>query len=876
VEAAIRGMRDGTVDPDTIKIEGIDTDEEIAEKARAKAKRLADIKERNDALASERKKEEHRRWWDGVEVMVPLQETSTVTIEKSEEEEKAETFHQLRYTSNYSRWNDWTPADPATKMEAAEIASLEDKKRNEEFENANKDFCGKYMDDMNAREKEKNKKIAGADANRLRGNNYFKHKKFEDAHKCYMEALKDQPFDAKILINIAQVHIKWEATEDALEFLARVLRVDAKHTKALSRMAYVLSTQNRIDEGLEYAKKALATDPGSNDIQRQVVELELAVKTAKDEAAINVLKTKACGGMTADETALLDRSVRDTASAAGGGPEAAMRQLEEALKMPMLATGFELIDSFVAAGKLAATDTSIETDLITKCIQLLKVDDNMRVYFRTSKALQMSLTKLRELGTALLDESTAQADRSGLVGAATEYLQLLRASVTGEPANMAATTVYSPDIIVFLVSLLQADFALSVEILEFINLFFDESHSTSLGVLLNYKSVLLKISEYLQFSTASTALQKNKTLLVSCLHFGLQFVRSYLFNDVVKSTKFVFPLNKSSGAALVENLAIALQTLMCAEDNVENVIESNLEALLGCSQYSILRGAFGNSVRAINLPMTVPCPTTLHVIALLSTETYRRVSYLPLCLGILMNICVADDEESQGAMRDKIVQSGCLELVVDIVTMPPDKRAATDTLVLARAAGLLARLTASPLAAETVKDPVLYAKLCRRLAENIALPNREEKWITDECGYLVRVIATVPNVPQQCLDVALAEKLVESILKIFPTPRLEMGDITPHSVVLPPTVPVPAILVGNAARCLVPLADDAKNSAVLFKEASKQGVEKLICALANCTDMRVRKNIAILLAKGAKVPEVRAKIEKFRGMQMLVELQKSL
>ena len=209
--------------------------------------------------------------------------------------------------------------------------------------------------------------------------------------------------------------------------------------------------------------------------------------------------------------------------------------------------------------------------------------------------------------------------------------------------------------------------------------------------------------------------------------------------------------------------------------------------------------------------------------------------------------------------------------------MTPDKRASMDTLVLSRAAGLLARLTASPLAAETVKNPIFYSKLCRRLSENIKLINREDKWITDECGYLVRIIATLPSISPDCLNVAIKEKLVESILNIFPTPRLEMGEITPTSVVLPPIIPVSAIMVGNAARCLIPLADDVKNGSILFNNAGGvHGVEKLICAMANCTDMRVRKNIAILLAKGARVPEVRANIERFRGMQMLVELQKSL
>lgn len=61
------------------------------------------------------------------------------------------------------------------------------------------------MNDLQEREKERSKKSQSADASRLKGNNYFKRKLYPDALKCYMEALKNQPYDVKILVNIAQV-----------------------------------------------------------------------------------------------------------------------------------------------------------------------------------------------------------------------------------------------------------------------------------------------------------------------------------------------------------------------------------------------------------------------------------------------------------------------------------------------------------------------------------------------------------------------------------------------------------------------------------------------------------------------------------------------
>jgi hypothetical protein len=74
----------------------------------------------------------------------------------------------------------------------------------------------------------------------------------------------------------------------------------------------------------------------------------------------------------------------------------------------------------------------------------------------------------------------------------------------------------------------------------------------------------------------------------------------------------------------------------------------------------------------------------------------------------------------------------------------------------------------------------------------------------------------------------------------------------------------------------MPYADMPAHAEQLYASKKLFGVEKLICAMASCPDMRVRKNIAILLAKGCRVPGVREKMTTLRGMQMMVELQNSL
>ena len=198
------------------------------------------------------------------------------------------------------------------------------------------------------------------------------------------------------------------------------------------------------------------------------------------------------------------------------------------------------------------------------------------------------------------------------------------------------------------------------------------------------------------------------------------------------------------------------------------------------------------------------------------------------------------------------------------------------------------------------------------------------KFIRDEQSSLVRSLASISNLSDQCLDIAKEERLVQALLFIFPTPRDELGEITPHSVILTPAVPAPAILLGNAARCLLSLAEDGernapllydtKSSSTLFKDmhiadiddtaavtkrredAGREktqtasststpsaspsvpvcAIERLVCAMATCSDIRVRRNISILLAKGCKRPGVRDQVDKFRGMQIMLELQKQL
>lgn len=90
--------------------------------------------------------------------------------------------------------------DQRLEKEAADDAAA-----NAAFESNNPEFCQQFLDDMDKRKKMTQKKLQSANDLKLKGNRYFKAKKFEDALSQYMEALKQAPYEGvAVLTNIAQ------------------------------------------------------------------------------------------------------------------------------------------------------------------------------------------------------------------------------------------------------------------------------------------------------------------------------------------------------------------------------------------------------------------------------------------------------------------------------------------------------------------------------------------------------------------------------------------------------------------------------------------------------------------------------------------------
>jgi hypothetical protein len=321
------------------------------------------------------------------------------------------------------------------------------------------------------------------------------------------------------------------------------------------------------------------------------------------------------------------------------------------------------------------------------------------------------------------------------------------------------------------------------------------------------------------------------------------------------------------------------------QKQLQGTIEENLqyfvEVMVGLSQYESIRENFATDITveeddtATN-SKTKPA-TKLNIVSVVLDIITKYPAYLANGLGILMNASL----EPEGIVKQKIAEKpegrqlafSCLDIVKakDMKLIDAD-----DGLIAARKAGLLSRIATVPAILAELSQPAHYQLLCKFLKVPLTYGGDVPKWLQDQHGHFIRLLASLPHPSAENRTIAHKEGILQSLLALFPMPRMECGEITPLSVTLVPNQPAPAQLLGNAARCLMPYADDLTYATILYNDASLYGVEKLICAMATCVDMRVRKNIAILLAKGCRVPGIREKVTKFRGLQMMIELQDKL
>lgn len=91
--------------------------------------RLEEQKKKAAELKLQRKAQEKDRWWSGAELFASTRTTdSSVNFCINDELVDKKQTELQRYSNDYSRWDQWTPQDPATLAEVYQISRTVNKK----------------------------------------------------------------------------------------------------------------------------------------------------------------------------------------------------------------------------------------------------------------------------------------------------------------------------------------------------------------------------------------------------------------------------------------------------------------------------------------------------------------------------------------------------------------------------------------------------------------------------------------------------------------------------------------------------------------------------------------------------------------------------
>ena len=246
VQNKIADLVSGKISVEEIEAEQAKEAEEQARHDAERARIRADYERREAARKAKEAAEEHEKWWSGADYLFPEDETAgggaaDDSIQSADGDETARERALRKYENDYaSRWSDSQLKfdDAASVEERAAAEAAQTAKDNAVFEANNPEFCENFKADAEKRRAATAAKEETAAALRLKGNRYFKAKKFARALELYVESLRAQPYVAATLVNICQVHMRTRDHAAAIEYASRALRVTrGASAKALSRRA---------------------------------------------------------------------------------------------------------------------------------------------------------------------------------------------------------------------------------------------------------------------------------------------------------------------------------------------------------------------------------------------------------------------------------------------------------------------------------------------------------------------------------------------------------------------------------------------------------------------------------------------------------------
>jgi hypothetical protein len=701
------------------------------------------------------------------------------------------------------------------------------------------------------------------------------------------------------------------------------------NSQALSRKALVLGELGRTAEALAAVKLALSLEPGNADLVAQ--ERELGIIEAERLQEIRAYQMFAAttgagagAGASSSQADLLTSSASVLVSGSSMSPPVPA--------VPATAAPSNVVDRLRSCITELVTEHGTQSGVSAKTVLALRVTTQLfaqsvevvggadkdkdkdastdadtavtlRVYARTSGTLAAVLDCTRLLCDAVLALATTDAaggggppseSTSSLVSQALMYcFTWLSVAVDQQRASkllLVESKLFGNVKAVFKETMGKDKELLEALLKVMLCCCADDVSVKSRTAVVSDKSVLCMVASVLG-NVSFEVKSKNRDLGAvewSILQLCAQISKVAAFTEQGQAT--LAALDAVGGATLACGIACALYTVNTAvmpltaggSKATNSVFPKSttlsflVEAALGISQQANLRERFALSVTVAENKLNGSSYSSTLCGSLIATLLANE-ELVTNGIAALMNACL----EPTNAVQQAVLDADGLRLSMSGMLMSEAARASQDLVTLVRKAGLLARLAGTAAAQEALLKIDAYAALCRcvsrlQLDEDVGIDADRAKWLADERSHYIRVLANLTKPTAACLTVGLKESILAGLLAVFPMPRLECGEITARSVTLMPAELSSALLLGNAARCLMAYADDPRGAAALYSDRKLLGVERLICAMASCPDIRVRRNIAILLAKGCRLPGVRERITDLRGMQMMVELQSQL
>lgn len=286
VARQVQALADGKIDPEDVEAGITQTAEEMErERKEREEKRIAAERKLQDKLAEAAKKErqeESERWWrfakfqfndigapgaadllrEDLDWIVEAEKSARDADEAEESAQAAaggptsESKHGGVSSGagaavvepqgsgdsapiDYTKWDELAKrADgPIYKEDFEEIERLKEEAKDRQFEESNPEFVANFLSDQKKREETRKKRADNAERLKKQGTEAYKEGRLEHAMGCWLESVRLVPFQEQVLTNVAQLCIRMDKPEEALEFARRAIFIAPGNPKALFRRA---------------------------------------------------------------------------------------------------------------------------------------------------------------------------------------------------------------------------------------------------------------------------------------------------------------------------------------------------------------------------------------------------------------------------------------------------------------------------------------------------------------------------------------------------------------------------------------------------------------------------------------------------------------